>query len=993
MTKKLYFLLFFGFVFQLNLIAQSNEVAGPVYIDSAKAIPSSSLKKGVIIPAPKKFKEFKPRGRGINRVVPGKGYPKGEDLTAQKEMGSLKARGPQFIFEAAQTFSTPSDPTGAVGPNHYVNAWNTAFSIWDKNGNQLVEPANLSSIGGTFATSAVTDPIVIYDQIANRWVIMEFKTGTPVGLLVAISQGPDPINDGWYTYSFPTNGVDPDYPKISLWSDGYYITSNKESRNADNAQVVYVLERDEMLKGNTAQIVSFPLPGIETNGFYSPAGFQVMGKELPPRGNSPIIYMQDDAWAGVGEDNLKLWLINVNWNNLSSSTIAESQELGAANGVSPFRATFDGGDFSNLSQPNDGADIDALQATMMFMTQYRRFDNHNSVVLNFVVDVEPSAAEHAAIRWYELRQPSAGGNYSVYQEGTYAPDKSDRFSGSIGIDAQGNIGLGYTVLDDSPESPVFPSIRFTGRYVNDPLGLMTLEEGSIVEGVSIDPNARYGDYAHLNIDPSDDLTFWHNAETFDSPYRLNTVGVFKLASDQPDDLAVVRLVSPTDASLTNAEQITVEIRNFGSNPQSNFEVSYSIDGGAPVTETVTQTVGASTSIQYTFETTADLSEIGQTYTITVTTSLENDGNPDNDDISEEVKNLPARDVGVSSIDGPQTDENLTTAEDVTITIENFGGEPQQNIPVSYQIGNNTPVNEVYGPTISVGENAVYTFNQKGNFGTSGRYRITARTKLEDDFDPSNDTQVKSVANLDCIPEGSDCTLGDGISSFELGSILNERIPCGDGYADFITSTTNLDRSQANFTVSVQSRFNETITTANAEKFSMWIDFNDNAVFEDSERVVSSATIPRSIEWFDFDFEIPNDAPLGQHLLRARAGDTSFGGSLNDPCSMMEYGTTHDYSVNIVDSTLDIGDFLMNDAEVVVVSEGNNQFRVIVETMFTEPLRITVHNIIGQKMIENEILNTTDGYVYELDMSYAATGVYLLRVGTRKVGKVTRFIVK
>jgi hypothetical protein len=122
-------------------------------------------------------------------------------------------------------------------------------------------------------------------------------------------RGPNPVNDGWYTYRFTTNGALPDYPKISVWSDGYYVTTNKNSRTASTSQVVYVFERDKMLEGETAQVVGFPLPGINTNGFYSPAGFHAMGGELPPPGNSPIIYMQDDSWAGVSEDHLKFGIL------------------------------------------------------------------------------------------------------------------------------------------------------------------------------------------------------------------------------------------------------------------------------------------------------------------------------------------------------------------------------------------------------------------------------------------------------------------------------------------------------------------------------------------------------------------------------------------------------------------------------------------------------------------------------------------------------------
>ncbi len=993
MMKRILYLLILNFVFHLNSFGQTNEITGPTFIDSASVLKSIPLSKARLIPSTKKEKLYNPRNRGINKVVPGKGLPKTIDAALQNKKGEVQVKSPLLTFDAAVSRSTPTDPTGAVGRNHYVNAWNSEFAIWDKNGNVIIPESSLASIGGTFTNETDGDPIVFYDESADRFILMQFSakdgSSTPPALLFAVSQGPDPVNSGWYTYRFNLEAL-PDYPKISLWRDGYYITTNKDALSPQGNEIVYALERDKMLQGSdNVRILGFPLPGIRNNGFYSPAGFSVMGPELPPPGNAPIIYLQDDEWAGVNQDHLKLWLINVNWDNPAASTISESQEI--TNGVSPFTATFDGGGFQNLPQPGGAVEIDALQGAMMYMTQYRRFDGYNSAVMNFVVDVEPSPAKHAGIRWYELRQQGDGQPWTVYQEGTYAPDASDRFCGSIGIDKRGNIALGFTVVNDDSRDPVYPSIRYTGRFKNDPLGILSIDEESIVEGESPQPRpeGRYGDYAHLSIDPVDGITFWHNSEYFRGTDRVNKVGVFSFSATEPNDVGAVSLVEPRDATLTASEEVTIRIRNYGLNPQSDFEVSYSINGGPKVTEVFTETIAPETGANFTFSQTADFSEVGETYTVSISTHLDADSNPNNDSMNAQVKNLPPRDVGVTSIDAPFTAENLSENETVTITIENFGGEPQQDIPVSYQVGNNAVVNEVYEPVIPVGEFGVYTFNKRANLSASGRYTIEARTRLSNDFDPTNDAEITSVANLDCIPKGSDCSAGDGIFYFELGDFLNERIPCTTGYIDFTKGSTDLDRSVGEYTVTVKTNFAED----NVEKFSMWIDFNDNAVFEDDERLITSEIIPEVNTAFSYDFSIPSNARLGQHLLRIRGGDTSFSGDLNDPCSVMAYGTTHDYSVNITDSTLDIKDFLLNEAELVIVSAENSQYRAIMETSFNEPLRITVHNVLGQKLIENQISHDGDAYVYELDMSYAAPGVYLLRVGTRDYGKVKRFIVQ
>ncbi|MBM3436073.1 MAG: hypothetical protein FJY07_07675, partial [Bacteroidetes bacterium] len=461
-------------------------------------------------------REFNPKRRDANLAVPGKGLPKGSDPLWQQQSKASKIKGkdPILTFLAASANATPTDPTGAVGPNHFVNAWNSSFRIWDKQGNPLTPAASLATI---FPGETAGDPIVMYDQIADRFIVTEFTFLN--GFLVAVSQGPNPVTSGWFTYFFQTNSF-PDYPKFSLWSDGYYITANKNSGSAGFSEVVFAIERDEMLVGNPdAQMVGFPLPAIVTSGFYSPLGFNVTGSEMPPPGNAPIVYLQDDVWSGVNDDHLKIWTINVDWITPDNSTISNPQIINTA----PFDGLFDGGSFSNLPQPS-GPDIDCLQATIMYMAQYRRFSDHNSVVFNFVVDIT-GADNHSGIRWYELRQADDGDPWAIHQEGTYSqPEGHSAFSGTMCMDANGNIALAYSIVS----STHFPSLRYTGRYSTDPLNVMTIEEESFAEGTVSDPSNRYGDYSQMTIDPVDDLTFWAIAEYFNGGPRKDQAVVFKI---------------------------------------------------------------------------------------------------------------------------------------------------------------------------------------------------------------------------------------------------------------------------------------------------------------------------------------------------------------------------------------------------------------------------------------------------------------------------------
>lgn len=138
------------------------------------------------------------------------------------------------------------------------------------------------------------------------------------------------------------------------------------------------------------------------------------------------------------------------------------------------------------------------------------------------------------MRWYEIRR-SRGGSYSVYQQGTYAPeDGVNRWMGSVAMDKQGNMALGYSVVNGVD---VFPGIRYTGRLGSDPLGEMNLGEETIVNGTGVQTttNSRWGDYTSMNVDPKDDCTFWYVNEYYtaegqaSSPAGWQTrIGSFRL---------------------------------------------------------------------------------------------------------------------------------------------------------------------------------------------------------------------------------------------------------------------------------------------------------------------------------------------------------------------------------------------------------------------------------------------------------------------------------
>ena len=342
---------------------------------------------------------------------------------------------PILVFEPFnQSNYIPTDPTGAVGPNHYVAAWNSSFRIFNKEGNPISGSFSLQSL---FGAEELGDPIVLYDAQVDRFIVTSMAN-TAVNF--AISQGSDPFSDGWHVYTassdiFSTgDGPDdfPDYPKYSIWSDAYYFTANY----ADVP--LFALERDKIINGDqSATIQGINVPNIVYSQFRGTQMLNITDDNHPAAGNATLVYHQDNAQFSVTADQIKLWTINVDWENPANTTVSDPTSLF----TTPFNAYFDGGLFgANLTQMN-GVDMSGNTHKINNQAQFRKFATHNSAVFNFVENAlsqNPSSTEEqAAIRWYELRQDSEGEPWSIYQEGTYtAPDGKHAIFASMAMDFQ-----------------------------------------------------------------------------------------------------------------------------------------------------------------------------------------------------------------------------------------------------------------------------------------------------------------------------------------------------------------------------------------------------------------------------------------------------------------------------------------------------------------------------------------------------------------------------
>jgi hypothetical protein len=445
-------------------------------------------------------------------------------------------------FAGITSNASPPDPTAAVGPDHIVQMTNTGWTVFDKTGVQASGfPKSLSNPLG----SGDGDPIVLYDREADRWLITQFNFNSQ--FKIAVSTTPDPTGT-WFVYSYPSGTND--YPHYGIYGNNYVVTGNFSSSGRFHA-----FNREKMITGDpTAEMVQLNLPNYTgCSVFQAPQPAHSEGAGIAT-GPVPIVWFQDNAWGGVSTDHIKVWNFDVDWTNPGSATISAPLEINISDFDSFIAGT--GGDaFANIQQPGTGQRIDALVHVLNYQTHRYDFGTHESIVLNFVV--EPvNGSKISGLRWVELRK-SGGGDWELYQEGTYVDPVGNEsvFMGGIGMDQEGNIGFAYIKSGDT----TYPSLYYTGRKNNEPLGNMTFSEELIIEGISSASNSRYGDYCQLTRDPVDDLTFWFTGEYSGSAGgRKTRIASFKISDGT---------LSVDELDLNNSELIIT------SSDQTNFDLT------------------------------------------------------------------------------------------------------------------------------------------------------------------------------------------------------------------------------------------------------------------------------------------------------------------------------------------------------------------------------------------------------------------------------------
>jgi hypothetical protein len=412
---------------------------------------------------------------------------------------------PRFEFDgmsnASGNTTYPPDANLAVGPNHVVQIVNSSFIVYNKSGAVLAGPNLTKSLWIGFASGACDtndeeQSVVRYDRAADRWIIVGgHKITQPHSICVAVSQTSDPTG-AYYPYAFLSPGTSlPDSPKLGVWPDAYYVTTNLFNATGSNYEGAHIcaLDRTSMLAGMAATQQCF------TTG---PTYFGILPSDLdgptaPPSGSPNYL-----LGLGATDGTLAFWTFHVDWSTPANSVLSAPTIIATA----PYSLPCGDTGLACVPQPGSGllGLLNTVGERLMYRLAYRNFGDHESLIVNHSI----TTGSTVGVRWYELRGMSSAP--AIYQQGTYAPaDGKFRWLGSAAMDGAGDMALGFSI--SSPTS--FPSVAWTGRLAGDPPGTMPQGEAVIAVGTAAQTTqSQWGSFSSMNIDPVDDCTFWYTNE-------------------------------------------------------------------------------------------------------------------------------------------------------------------------------------------------------------------------------------------------------------------------------------------------------------------------------------------------------------------------------------------------------------------------------------------------------------------------------------------------
>lgn len=767
-----------------------------------------------------------------------------DDKTIQSRMGDVPAQ-PTRANVAGQTATgfRPFDPSGAVGPNHYIQMINsTTFKVYDKSTMTVLLTATLGNLWSP-ATGNSGDPIVMYDKAADRWFLAQFGTSTDKKIYIAVSTTSDPTGS-YYTYTY-VSPLFPDYLKFSVWSNGYYMTSNQSQ------QRVFSFERDAMLAGTPGARALYVNYSPPKAGFFVPLPGDAADGVLPAPGTPcPIFSYSDNGWGTGYSDAVNIYNMAVTWGTTPTASITLAANVATA----AFDASYNA-QWNDVSQPGTTQKLDGIGGVCMYRAQWKSWSGYNTIVLNWAVKINTTTR---SIKWVELRQNQSTGVWSMYQEGIYAPDADTRWMGSMAMDNNGSIGISYI---KSNASSVYPGLFYTGRRTCDALGTMPVTEALVIAGTGSQTGMnRVGDYSQTVLDP-DGVTFWSTSE-----YMGGATG-----SSAARTRIFSYQITPCVVNTTAGVSIAL---TGGANPTCTgssvtFTATPTNGGTAPVYQWLVDGVNVGTNAS-TYSTSSLTS--GQVVTCVMTSNLPGvTGNPATSNAITITVNsavTPAVSIALTSGTNPTTSGSSVT---FTATPANGGSTPSYQWKVnSTNVGTNS---------------ASYTTTALIN-GDVVSCVLTSSSPCASPVTAVSNTIAMTVTGpVTYCSATSNSTSRQYIKKVVMGSISNAT--GATTYSNFTSLSTNVTVGTASSITVTRGRN----TTTN--RVVIFCDWNNNGVFTDAGETVYTSAAGSGP--FTTSITAPASAISGSVRMRIRLTDSATGVNLTS-CGTSSYGEVEDYTL-------------------------------------------------------------------------------------------------
>jgi uncharacterized repeat protein (TIGR01451 family) len=503
-----------------------------------------------------------------------------QDRLARPNMPSPSHNFDGIAYPGVNCNCVPPDTNGDVGTTQYVQIVNQGFQVFDKNtGASVFGPVDIATLwpSGTCRNLGQGDPVVLYDQLANRWVISQFAGNYPATPItdecIAVSTTSD-ATGSYNAYDFNLGTDFFDYPKLGAWPDAYYMSMNVfDSTGTDFlGPQPFAFDRAAMLAGN-------PSPTFVTSRdptFFNPDSDSFMPADLdgstPPPAGAPNPFLT----TGIFQPTWSLYRFHVDFANPVNSTFNFAATVTPA----PFTALCVNR-IDCVPQLGSFDGLDALADRGMFRSAYRNFGGgHEALVGNLTV----SSNGVAGIRWFEVNHVTSGAPTFV-QQSTYQPDSTWRWMGSAAMDHNGDLALGFS----ASSAAINPKIGYAGRLVTDVPSQLLQGETTLVQGTGSQQASgnRWGDYSDMTVDPVDDCTFWYTQEYYSTTSQSNwrtRIGSFRFPSCSTSQPALSLTKSADAASVSAGSQMgfTVGLSNPSSAPATGITLTDPLPSGTGV---------------------------------------------------------------------------------------------------------------------------------------------------------------------------------------------------------------------------------------------------------------------------------------------------------------------------------------------------------------------------------------------------------------------------